>query len=219
YELGDIYIDANENGQWDTDETYIALNLGTLDCLTRPAGTALPSYYSDVPSKQGTCSGLWDQNSSAVAATNYVRRSQVMILSDSFARISDGNTVVGDGMTGSMHVAMGGYCVNDFSLWLMDRNGNPMPAGTTITTANNDILYTPYSSSSPPSSTQALASISVSGGSPVNNSTHAGVTPISFTVSVDCTAGTPQIYPTGSADLVVTTPKGNVTFIGVTITK
>jgi hypothetical protein len=215
YELGDIYIDANENGQWDTDETYIALNLGTLDCLTRPAGTALPSYYSDVPSKQGTCSGLWDQNSSAVAATNYVRRSQVMILSDSFARISDGNTVVGDGMTGSMHVAMGGYCVNDFSLWLMDRNGNPMPAGTTIATNNNYIYYEPATTGTP---TETLASASVSAGSPVNDSNHAGGTPITLTVAADCTAGTPFAYPAGSVDLVVTTPKGNVTTIPIVLT-
>jgi hypothetical protein len=217
YDLGDIYIDANENGQWDSGETYIALGLGTSACLTRPAGTALPGNYSDVPSKQNTCSTKWDANSSGAAAANYVRRSQVMTLSDSFARISDGKTVVGAGTIGSIAVNMGAYCVNSFSLWLMDRNGNPMPAGTTIATANNYVYYTPYSSSIPPTSTPALATISVSGGTPVADSNHAGGTQIIFTVAADCTAGTPFAYPSGSVDLVVTTPKLNGTIIGVTV--
>ena len=209
YDLGDIYIDANENGQWDSGETYIALNLGTSACLTQPAGIPLPANYSDVPSKQMTCSGKWDANSSGVAATNYVRRSLVMILSDSFAQISDGNTV-GSGMA----VTMGTNCVNSFLLWLMDENGNPMPAGTTITTANNYIYYEPYTTGTP---TETLASASVSAGSPVNDSNHAGGTPIVITVAADCTAGTPVAYPSGSVDLVVTTPKSNVTDIGIQV--
>jgi hypothetical protein len=216
YDLGDIYIDANENGQYDSGETFIPLGLGTKPCGTEtysgtpPTGayvkSAYTANYSNVPSKQNTCSGLWDENSSSTVITNYVRRSQVMILSDSFAQTPPTTTF-----------AMGGLCVNTFTTMLMDRNGNPMPAGTTITTTNNYIYYTPYSSSIPPTSTPTLASISVSGGSPVNDSNHAGGTPITFTVAADCTAGTPIAYPAGSAVLVVTTPKGNVTNIGVTV--
>ena len=209
YDLGDIYIDANENGQWDPGETYVALGLGTSACLTQPAATALPANYSDVPSKQNTCSGKWDANSSGAAATNYVRRSQVMTLSDSFAQISDGNTV-GPGIA----VSMGGVCVNSFLLWLMDRNGNPMPAGTTIATANNYIYYEPATTGTP---TETLASPSITGGSPVPDSNHAGGTAIVITVAADCTAGTPAAYPSGTVDLVVTTPKGNVTILGITV--
>ena len=209
YDLGDIYIDANENGQWDPGETYVALGLGTSACLTRPAGTALPANYSDVPSKQNTCSAKWDANSLGAAATNYVRRSIVMILSDSFAQISDGNTV-GSGIA----VSMGGNCVNSFSLWLMDRNGNPMPAGTTIATANNYIYYEPATTGTP---TETTATPSITAGSPVNDSNHAGGTQIIFTVAADCTAGTPVTYPAGSVNLVVTTPKLNVSSIGITV--
>jgi hypothetical protein len=99
----------------------------------------------------------------------------------------------------------------------MDQNGNPMPAGTTITTANNNVFYTPYSASVPPTYTPTLASPSISGGSPVNDSNHAGGTPVTLTVAADCTAGTPHLYPSGSVDLVVTTPKGNVTSIQINV--
>jgi hypothetical protein len=76
YDLGDIYIDANENGQYDSGETFIALGLGTSACRnstifagTAPAGayvkSAYTGNYSNVPSRQNTCSGLWDENSSS----------------------------------------------------------------------------------------------------------------------------------------------------------
>ncbi|MGA9109225.1 MAG: beta strand repeat-containing protein [Smithella sp.] len=209
YDLGDVYIDANENGQWDLGETYWSQGLGTSACLTQPAGTPLPSYYSDVPSKQNTCSGKWDANSSGGAIINYVRRSTVMTLSGSSAQISDGNTV-GSGIA----VSMGGVCVNSFLLWLMDENGNPMPAGTTIATANNYIYYEPATTGTP---TETLASPSITAGSPVTDSNHAGGTAIVITVAADCTAGTPAAYPSGSVDLVVTTPKAIVSSIGITV--
>jgi hypothetical protein len=96
----------------------------------------------------------------------------------------------------------------------MDQNGNPMPAGTTIATTNNYIYYTPYSSSGTATPTKATPSV---GGSPVADSNHAGGTAIVLTVAADCTAGTPAVYPAGGVDLVVSTPKGNVSSIGITV--
>ena len=89
-----------------------------------------------------------------------------------------------------------------------------MPAGTTIATANNYIYYEPATTGTP---TETLASPSITGGSPVPDSNHAGGTAIVITVAADCTAGTPAAYPSGTVDLVVTTPKGNVTIIGITV--
>ncbi|HUN56192.1 MAG TPA: hypothetical protein VMU29_13660 [Smithella sp.] len=212
YDLGDVYIDANENGQYDTGETYIALNLGTKACLTQPANTALPANYSDVPSKDNTCSQKWDADSTGAVAQNYVRRSQIMILSDSFAVISNGtNTSPPDAF---VPVIMGSACIKSFGLILMDRNGNPMPAGTTIGIGSSYVYYTPNANGGTPTATAVAPS--VSGGTPVGDSNHAGGTLFSITVAADCSAGTPVAYPRGSATVNVATPKGNVTEIGIT---
>ncbi|MGP8153334.1 MAG: beta strand repeat-containing protein [Smithella sp.] len=195
YDLGDIYIDNNEDGSWESGEFYIALNLGTSPCKTQPAGTGLPASYLNVPSRQNTCSGLWDEDSSGTPITNYVRRSVVMVLSGSDATVTPTT------------VAMGGQCRTSFSLTLKDVNNNPMPAGTTITTTDNYVYYTPYSTST---GTPTLATVTIDAGSPVVCTNNLGGTTFVLTVAADCTAGIPSVYPAGTVDVVVTTPTHNV---------
>ncbi len=198
YDLGDPYIDANENGIWDAGEFYIpSTTSGSSPCLTQPSATALPSSYANVPSRQNTCTGTWGQN--------YVRRSAVIVLSGSFAKISPAT------------LTMGASCIGNLVLPLIDVNGNPgpgnpMPAGTTVSTANNNVTYTPNGATK-----ASLATVSITAGTPVVDTTNVGGTLIGLTVNADCSAGTPVAYPAGTVDIVVTTPKGNITNILVTV--
>jgi len=217
YDLGDLYLDSNENGIWDSNSTqpnlveqYISYPAaaGTQPCMTHywVSGTEytkpLPSDYRTSPSKENTCNGVWGQN--------YVRREQVVTLSGSFAQISNSNFTAYQN------------CFGTYTFWLMDENYNPMPAGTTITPNTNytSINYTLNTTSGVIAS---AASVNVSG-SPVLNSTHAGGTLVTLVVNggSGCigaeTGGTLISYPNGPVAIDVTTPKGNVTTIPITVT-
>jgi hypothetical protein len=197
YDLGDLFLDSNENGTWDSNtsqpnllEQYISYPLatGTTACGTHIGGgaavTAYPPDYVDVPSKQNTCDGVW--------GLNYVRRSQVIILSSSHPQISQD----------TFHISS---CLQTFSFWLMDENNNPMPAGTTVGTINNSISFMTATSL-----TQATVSV---GGTPLVDTTHAGGTLVSLRVDggTTCTGAGPIPFPVGSVDIETKTPKGLVT--------
>ena len=190
YDLGDLYIDANENGSWDAGETYIAYGAGTLPCLTRPSGAALPLGYVSAPSKDNTCDNVW--------GTNYVRRRSVIVLSGSSALISP------------TAVTMGSTCIKTFPLDLKDINNNPMPAGTIATIEDNYVYYTKFGSL-----TAIEAPVSITGGSPVVNTTN--FTQIGLTVKADCTAGIPVSYPAGTVNVVISTPGELITKIPITV--
>jgi hypothetical protein len=195
YDLGDPYIDANENGIWDSGEQYITSSTaGSSACLTQPSATALPSNYANVPSKENTCTGAWGQN--------YVRRDAVIVLSGSDAYITMPHTV-----------SMGSSCTQSISRMLMDVNGNPMPAGTTVTIANNNVYHDEEGYE------PGTADVRVTG-TPVINTNNLGGTPITITVSggTYCSSFPVLQYPQGSVDIVVTTPKGLSTTIPFTVT-
>jgi hypothetical protein len=183
YDLGDPYIDANENGQWDAGEFYIpSTTSGSSPCLTQPGGGALPvANYWNVPSRENTCTGTWGQN--------YVRRSAVIVLSGSYAYI-----------TPTTVVDMASSCSRSFNLTLTDVNGNPMPAGTTVGIANNNVYYQTAGNA------PGTATVSIDNGTPVLNTNNLGGTPITLTVSGSCSGSPVLQYPQGSVDVVVTTP-------------
>ena len=209
YDLGDLYIDANENGQWDPGEEYLApyASGGSSVCTEQPSGNLLTGDYGihgNIPSKvtfvdpladppvpaTGTCTGTWE--------TNYVRRSAVLTLSSDRSHISPT----------TVHMTL--LCQKSFTLTLTDINGNPMPAGTTLTTVLNYVNYTPNGGSSSP------ATITIPYGTPVLSTNHLGGTSFTLAVFADCSAGTPIHYPNGTVNINTTTPKG-VTY-GTTIT-
>lgn len=198
YDIGDIYIDSNESGTWNASEQYISYTSGSNACRTRPSGTALPTSYDSSPSKQNTCTEAW--------GINYVRREAVMVLSGSYAGISLDSFTMGD------------ICSNTFTFMMFDENNNPMPAGTTVTTAANNISYT-YTTGSDPTHLIGEAVLSV-GGTPVVSTNYLGGTGVSLTVSggITCTGADSIInYPNGTVNLVITTPNGNITTIPITV--
>jgi hypothetical protein len=204
YDIGDLYIDFNENGIWDSSSTQpnlyeqfisYAPSSGSSACETHigGGGTApLPGNYLTSPSKDNTCNGVW--------GTNYVRRDQIMILSSSHPVISQRTfTAV--------------QCTDAYDFWLMDENYNPMPAGTTVTTANNSISFQPTGAT-----TTSPATVSV-GGTPVPDSTHAGGTRVRLSVDggATCIGAGPIPLPVGSVQVVVTTPHGLITAISIIV--
>lgn len=218
YDLGDLFLDSNENGIWDSNpaqpnllEQYISYpaTTGTLACGTHVVGgaavTAYPSDYVNAPSKQNTCNGAWGQS--------YVRREAIIVLSGSAAQISQ-NTFTS-----------AGTCFAAYSFWLMDENYNPMPAGTTISvdTGNTNVTYTYLDTSkTPPTLTTSNAAVSIVG-TPVLDTIHAGGTLVTLIINggTSCitadTAGAITKYPNGPVAIDVTTPKGNITTIPITI--
>ena len=194
YDLGDPYIDANENGLWDTGETFISMG-GSGNCYTQPGNLPLTGEYGtlgNIPSVAGTCSGVW--------GTAYVRRSAVMVLSGSTASLSP--------TSGSMASS----CTKTFPLRLYDLHNNPMPANTAVTTATNNVIYTANGAT-----TATAATVNVVYGNPVPLSASVGGTPIGLQVNADCSAGIPVAYPAGTVDIIVTTPENNVTLITFTV--
>jgi len=183
YDIGDPYIDNDGDSHHGTGEFFITSSTsGTSACQ--------PVNYGNALSKEGSCTASWGQN--------YARRNAVMVLSGSYAQIPPAT------------LTMGSSCKKTLDLPLMDINGNPMPAGTTISTANNAVYYTPNGAT-----TGSLATATITDGTPVLNTIYP--TLISLTVNADCMAGQPAAYPAGTVDIVVTTPKGNKTTIPVTV--
>lgn len=202
YDLGSLYVDNNENMTWDTEEQFYAPyggSAGSSPCQTRPAGTALPPGYANVQSKENTCSAIW--------GINYVRRSAVVVLSGSAAYITPTNADMADN------------CTHTFSLTLTDVNGNAMPAGTTVTVSDSEVYYIPNHLPAEPAVVTQVESVSITGGSPVQNTTSDAGSTILLKVKAgtSCLAGTPDHYPYGTADIKVVTPKGNTTTITIGI--
>jgi hypothetical protein len=123
-DLGDVFIDNNENGTWDADEQSISYAGNGQTCAS--AISSSPS----APSKAGTCDGKWGQA--------HVRQSDVIVLS--------GSTLSTITPASGASFSMGGadQCSNStaFNFTVADSNNNPLPNGTTITTSQPDALST-----------------------------------------------------------------------------
>jgi hypothetical protein len=74
-----------------------------------------------------------------------------------------------------------------------------MPAGTTVSAANNNVTYTPNGATK-----ASPATVSITAGTPVMNTNYDGGTIFALTVTADCSAGTPVAYPAGTLNIVVT---------------
>ena len=209
YDLGDLFIDANENGTWNSSTTqpnlleqYIVYApVAPVACETHVGGggtAPLPANYSNALSKDNSCDGVWGKS--------YVRRSTVIVLSASDPKISETT------------FTMGGSCKWTFPFWLMDTNNNPMPAGTTVATANNSVTFTPVAIA-PALPVPVKATVSIVGGSPVVNTNHAGGTLVGLMVDggTSCTGLGTVPFPTGTVDIATSTPKGLSIIIPVVV--
>jgi hypothetical protein len=109
-DLGDAFVDANFDGIYQTSEEFIAFNpLATSVCASSPLGA---------PGRPNSCDGIW--------GLAHVRDSAPIVLSASNA-VAD--------LPSSIRLSpfSASTCVGTLSFPLPDINGNPMPAGTTVT--------------------------------------------------------------------------------------
>lgn len=176
-DLGDVFVDWNENNTWQQNEQFIPFGK-TAAC--QPAGIA---SSPSAPSKGGnTCDGTW--------GTAHVRQDNLIILSGSTA------------FANPTSFGLGSACSAGFTLRLFDLNGNPMPAGTVVS-ANN-----PFPEG---------LTVTVTGGTPVADTTAAGGTLVGVLVKISddkCAAIT-----SGGFTLNVTSPGGTTTGIGIGINR
>lgn len=109
-DLGDAFVDANLDGAYQPTEEFIAFN---------PAATAVcaPSALA-APGRPNSCDGVW--------GLAHVRSSGQVVLS--------GSTAFAPNLPGAVVLTgPADSCEGSLSFTLLDVNGNPMPAGTTIT--------------------------------------------------------------------------------------
>jgi len=123
-DLGDVFVDNNENRTWVLGEQSVRYSANNISaCPALPANGKLDSAAS----RPDTCDGVWGQA--------HVRRSMVIVLSGKDAQTD----------TPGHNLNMALRCTATFSIRLFDLFGNPMPAGTTLSLSNinvNDSSFT-----------------------------------------------------------------------------
>lgn len=190
-DLPEAWVDYNENGVRDTNEPFLDFNN---DGLYTAADGKFEGVLCDntiappAGSSVGTC---------ASAKSLHVRSRVVLALSDTKAVI----------ITTPASINLGGLCgtaAQSVGIRIVDVNGNPMPAGTTIAVkTTNGTLVVPTSFIEPNSSAKPIGSnysVNIQSDAALNAGT--------------CTDPTPN----GTLTITVTTPSGVVTTQQVNVT-
>ncbi|WP_374259473.1 hypothetical protein [Zoogloea sp.] len=119
-DLGDAFIDNNEDGAWQSGEREIAFNAANTSAC--PAYPADGRYYN-APYKANTCDGQW--------GSAHVRRTAVITLSSANIGSLSPSTFNTQGCSGA------------FTFRVADENNNPLPAGTTISAITDTLQWLP----------------------------------------------------------------------------
>ncbi len=112
-DLGDAFVDANLDGVYQSTEEYIEFNPAALSACA-------PSPLS-APGRPNSCDGVW--------GLAHVRARGQVVLSGSTPFVSLPSSIT---LSGGANL-----CTGSLGFQLADINGNPMPAGTTVTTTLN----------------------------------------------------------------------------------
>jgi hypothetical protein len=199
-DLGDVFVSRNFLPDFDAAlDQFISLGIsGSSACASRepdPADLLLTGV--GIPSRAGTCDGVWSRA--------YVRRATETVLSDSTARpylidafpgdvcVSPAITIPTDsiGGTGQFFDLNGsviltrGAAGGSFNFWMSDANTNrfnPVAAGSTITLKTSEGL-----------------SAEVLGGSPVPSTSSPTAASVGFTLDTGVTSGTVTVAITSPA--------------------
>jgi len=190
-DLGDVFIDNNEDGSWQSGEQFIAFNSANAKACVSGIATSPAA-----PSKSDSCDGTW--------GAAHVRQSALIVLSGSGASVSS-TKPTSSFAPSKITYSMGGAatCTQTFSFYAFDENKNPLPAKTALATV------------APPS---ALGTVTITPAS-VQDSTAAGGTghtiQISKTATIDGTTGLATCTTLGTTEVPLTisftTPGGGTT--------
>jgi hypothetical protein len=188
-DLPEAWVDYNENGLRDANEPFLDFNN---DGLYTPADGKFAGVLCDntIAPPAGSSAGTCAITPAGLPIKSLHVRSQVVIaLSDTKAIIT----------TTPASINLGGLCgtaAQSVGIRIVDVNGNPMPAGTTIAVATtNGTLVAPTSFIEPNSSAKPIGSnysVSIQSDS---------------SIVITCTDATPN----GVLTITVTTPSGVVT--------
>jgi len=206
-DVGDVFIDNNENGVWDAGvpEQYFPFVAAAGNAN---AGLACPTPigYGNARSKANSCNNIWGQAQ--------VRHGQVIILSGShvqhvYAETSNvtalgGAVGVVDGFGGAL------TCSTSFAIRLSDVNNNPLPAGTKLGITNNAVTYDQNGSPDPATVVAGFANDTI-----LDTTIPGGTTHVVTMQGTKCNFATK--LPKGTLTIQVTTPKGNITAIPVSV--
>lgn len=126
-DLGDIFLDNNENHVWDGGEQVIKYSASNTSACVDDMSTFMgtPNKLDWAASKPNTCDGVW--------GPAHVRRSLVIVFSGPHTQTVDVGPI-------SVPVSCNGY----YDVHLSDENNNPLPAGTKVEIVSNQV----YSGSS-----------------------------------------------------------------------
>ena len=127
-DMGDAFVDYNENGVRDSNEPYFDFNGNGFYTAPKNAVAGDLSHPSNGLYRGLLCNG--DPAVCSAQKTIDVRGSQVIVFSSSAA-----NTTINGGATIALSAcspAGGAGASKSFTVTVVDRNGNAMPAGTTV---------------------------------------------------------------------------------------
>ncbi|MFA7270340.1 MAG: hypothetical protein WC073_13440 [Sterolibacterium sp.] len=204
-DLGDVFIDNNEDGVWQAGEQSIAFKSTNNSACSSGIATSPPA-----PSKAGTCDGVW--------GSAHVRQDAVIVLSGSSGYVNSINggrptaAFIPGATTPVTTFSMGGAtkCSGSFQVYVFDQNRNPLPVGTAL------------ASVSPPTS---LGTVSISPASVQNTNTPGGTAHtilISKPSTTNATTGAVSCVTVGAGgvplNFSMTTPSGAVSTVTFTIT-
>lgn len=119
-DLGDVYIDTNENGTWDSGEQTIRFSASNTQACRLSDGSV------DASQKQNTCSGAWGQA--------HVRQRLVIVFSGNTAKTTSPTTL-----------SWVDSCSKPFTVALTDEFNNPMAAGSTLSITDKTVTYRVFS--------------------------------------------------------------------------
>lgn len=198
-DLPEAWVDYNENGIRDTNEPFLDFNN---DGLYTAADGKFEGVLCDntIPPPAGSSAGTCavDPITGLPIKSLHVRSQIVLALSDTTAVIT----------TTPASINLGGLCgtaAQSVGIRVVDKNGNPMAAGTTIAvTTTNGTLVAPTSFIEPNNSAKPIGSnysVSIKSDTP-------------FYTDGTCA---PDLTTNGSLTITVTTPGGVVTTKQVTV--
>ena len=119
-ELGDVWLDRNENGRREASEGVIPFAVQSLRCAD--PDSAFPNLTTR-EGGLGACDG--------VRGRAFVRGQVIVVLSGSFAFFKE-SPLPGSATIPTTY-SLGASCTASIGFWLQDLNGNPMPNASVIT--------------------------------------------------------------------------------------
>jgi hypothetical protein len=205
---GEQYIDSNGNGSWDQsgNGVYNGVLLATPNVNTTSANTVhIRQSLVMVLSNSTPAVTLLDQSSNSAPVIGTLALSKcttgTTFVNDSksfhFA-IRDNNATVFAGNTMASH--------SGDALWLFDRPGNPLPAGTLInfTTSNGSLL--------------TAATATVQNSNAVDSSAWVYTVQLASDAVQDANLTCSNTISTGALNITITTPNGSVSTFSYPVT-